>query len=138
MTFCDKDLKLEPIDGGGISTAHNFSFAYSRPGHVVVLQPHQPTLGYSFKAGLTPLTPETPDPETLKQAIALTETAHHMFYSHQYHMPADHKWPQYTPPSAAVARVPAHGERKSVVEGKSVSVGVNHGGRRLIKKKKKK
>lgn len=105
--FFGKDLTLEPIDGGWISTAHNFSIAYGRPGHVVVLQPHQPTLGYKFEAGLTPLTPETPDPETLKQAIALTETAHHMFYSHQYHMPADHKWPQYTPPSAAIARVPA-------------------------------
>lgn len=105
--FFGKDLTLEPVDGGWISTAHNFSIAYGRPGHVVVLQPHQPTLGYSFQAGLTPLTPEEPDPETVKQAIALTETAHHMFYSHEYHMPADGKWPQYTPPSAAVARVPA-------------------------------
>ena len=108
--FFGKDLTLEPADGGWISTAHNFSIAYGRPGHVVVLQPHQPTLGYHFEAGLTPLTPETPDPETLKQAIALTETAHHMFYSHQYHMPADHKWPQYTPPSEAVARVPTAGQ----------------------------
>src|SRR3546814_14432711 len=32
-------------------------------------------------------------------------------------------------------RVAARGERKSVVEGKSVSVSVDHGGRRIMKKK---
>ncbi|MCE9648410.1 MAG: sulfatase-like hydrolase/transferase [Parvibaculum sp.] len=104
--FFGKDLTLEPADGGFIATAHNFSVAFGRPGHVAVLQPREPTLGYSFEAGLTPLKPETPDPETVKEAIALTQTAHHMFYAHQYHMPANGKWPQYTPPSAAVAHEP--------------------------------
>src|SRR3546814_16872307 len=35
------------------------------------------------------------------------------------------------------ARAPAYGDRKSVVEGKSVSVRVDLGGSRIIKKKKK-
>ncbi|HEY4343004.1 MAG TPA: sulfatase-like hydrolase/transferase [Parvibaculum sp.] len=101
--FFGKDITLLPSNGGWTSTAFNFSIAYSRPGHVVVLRPHQPSLGYAFTPGLKPLVSETPDPETLKEATALTQTAHHMFYSHQYHMPADGKWPQYTPPSSAVA-----------------------------------
>lgn len=106
--FFGKDLRLEPADGGWISTAHNFSVAFGRPGHVVVLQPHGPTLGYSFEPGLAPLKPEASDPETEKQAIALTQTAHRMFYAHQYHMPDDGTWPRYTPkyapPSHALAR----------------------------------
>lgn len=105
--FFGKDITLEPATGGWTSTAFNFSIAYSRPGHVVVLRPRQASLGYAFTPGLTPLTPEKPDPETLKEATALTQTAHHMFYAHQYHMPADGKWPQYTPPSDAVAHEPA-------------------------------
>src|SRR3546814_15273271 len=38
-------------------------------------------------------------------------------------------------PTPAAAR---HSDRKSVVEGKSVSVRVDHGGRRILKKKRKK
>ncbi len=95
--FFGKDIMKLPADGGWTSTAFNFSIAYSRPGHAVVLRPQQKTLGYAFTPGLIPLKLETPDPETVKEAIALTQTAHHMFYHHQYHMPADHKWPQYDP-----------------------------------------
>lgn len=95
--FFGKDIMKLPADGGWTSTAFNFSIAYARPGHAVVLRPQQETLGYAFTPGLTPLTPEAPDPETVKEAIALTQTAHHMFYHDQYHMPADLKWPQYNP-----------------------------------------
>lgn len=101
--FFGKDLALVPEGGGWISAAHNFSIAYGRPGHVVVLQPKNPTLGYSFTPGLAPLTPETPDPETVKEATALTQTAHRMFYAHQYHMPDTGIWPQRTSPSTALA-----------------------------------
>src|SRR3546814_19123599 len=38
---------------------------------------------------------------------------------------------------AATGRSPRRADRKSVVSGKSVSVRVDHGGRRIIKKKKK-
>src|SRR3546814_19412447 len=41
-------------------------------------------------------------------------------------------------PAAVEAKVKARLDRKSVVEGKSVSVGVGLGGRRIFKKKKKK
>src|SRR3546814_10963256 len=44
-----------------------------------------------------------------------------------------HKWPV----SASFACSPVRRDRKSVVEGKSVSVRVDHGGRRISKKKKK-
>jgi phosphoglycerol transferase MdoB-like AlkP superfamily enzyme len=101
--FFGKDLTIEPTDGGWISAAHNFSIAFGRPGHVAVLQPREPTLGYTFEAGLTPLKPEPVDKETMKEAVALTQTAHHMFYAHEYHMPDNNKWPTYTPPSDAIA-----------------------------------
>jgi len=104
--FFGKDLTIEPKDGGWSSTAHNFSIAFARPGHIAVLLPNEPTLGYSFEPGLGELTPETPDTETMRDAIALTQTAHHMFYSHEYHMSANGKWPTYTLPSNAVAHEP--------------------------------
>lgn len=102
--FFGKDLTRMPENGGWISAAHNFSVAYGRPGHVVVLQPKNPTLGYAFAPGLAPLTPEKPDPETMKEAIALTQTAHRMFYAHEYHMPDTGDWPQYAPQSTASAK----------------------------------
>ncbi len=105
--FFGVDLRRVPPGGGWLTTAHNFSVAFGRPGHVAVLEPNASPKGYSFEAGLTPLRPETPDAETLKEAIALTQTAHHMFYAHQYHMPDDRKWPAYTPPSRAVAQEPS-------------------------------
>ncbi|MDO8290968.1 MAG: sulfatase-like hydrolase/transferase [Parvibaculum sp.] len=101
--FFGKDLTIEPSNGGWSSTAHNFSVAFAKPGHVAVLLPNEPTLGYTFEAGLTPLTPEKPDTETMRDAIALTQIAHHMFYAREVHMPADGKWPTYTPPSDAIA-----------------------------------
>lgn len=101
--FFGKDLTIEPANAGWSSTAHNFSIAFAKPGHVAVLLPNEPTLGYSFEAGLTPLVPEKPDTETMRDAIALTQIAHHMFYAHEVHMPANGKWPTYTPPSDAVA-----------------------------------
>ncbi|MGV8997799.1 MAG: LTA synthase family protein [Parvibaculaceae bacterium] len=97
--FFGKDLTIEPTDGGWSSTAHNFSIAFAKPGHIAVLLPNEPTLGYKFEPGLTPLVPETPDPETVRDAIALTQTAHHMFYAHEYHMPANGKWPTYVLPT---------------------------------------
>jgi phosphoglycerol transferase MdoB-like AlkP superfamily enzyme len=102
--FFGKDLLRVPRGGGWSSTAHNFSVAFARPGHVAVLLPREATKGYAFEPGLTPLRQEAPDPETMRDAIALTQTAHHMFYAHQYHMPDDGNWPLYTP--AVVAHVP--------------------------------
>src|SRR3546814_14776196 len=46
--------------------------------------------------------------------------------------------PEAVDEAAAVVAVVDEGDRKSVGEGKSVSVRVDHGGRRSIKKKKKK
>lgn len=105
--FFGKDLRHVPLNGGWISAAHNFSIAFGRPGHVAVLEPRAPAKGYTFEAGLTPLKPEKPDAETLNEAIALTQTAHHMFYAQQYHMPDDRKWPNYMPHPRAVAHEPA-------------------------------
>ena len=83
--FFGLDLMRVPQGGGRIAIAHNFSIAYGREGHVVVLEPNGETLGYSFTPGSPELEHETPDPVVLKEAIAQTQEAHRMFYSNNYH-----------------------------------------------------
>ena len=65
--------------------AHNFSVAFARPGHAVVLEPNGEVKGYSFEKSRAELVAETPDPETDRMARALTQSAHRMFYAQQYH-----------------------------------------------------
>ena len=84
--FFGVDLRRVPAGGGRFALAHNFSIAYGRPGHVVVLLPSADPIGYAFAPGLSPLTPEPPDPETLRQAIAQTQEAHRLFYARGYHV----------------------------------------------------
>jgi hypothetical protein len=74
-----------PKDGGRIAIAHNFSIAYGRPGHVVVLEPNGQVEGYAFHPGDPEMPPEAPNPAVLKEAIAQTQTAHHLFYGGRYH-----------------------------------------------------
>lgn len=83
--FFGIDLLRVPEGGGRIAMAHNFSVAYGRPGHVVVLEPGAAAEGYRFTPGKAEMIPETPDPETLRMAIAQTQEAHRVFYSRLYH-----------------------------------------------------
>lgn len=83
--FFGIDLTRVPPDGGRIAVAHNFSIAFARGSHAVVLEPNGKAKGFAFRKGNVPLEPGPVDPDTLKQAIAVTQTAHHMFYAHQYH-----------------------------------------------------
>lgn len=83
--FFGIDLLRVPQGGGRIAIAHNFSIAYGRRGHVVVLEPNGKVEGYAFHPGDPRMPPETPDPVILKEAIAQTMTAHRMFYGGRYH-----------------------------------------------------
>lgn len=101
--FFGIDLLRAPEDRGWITTAHNFSVAFARPGHAITLEPTGEIKGYSFTPGLAPLTPEDPDPETARLGTALTQTAHHMFYANQYHLAESDPWPIMPPKWPALA-----------------------------------
>jgi CobQ-like glutamine amidotransferase family enzyme len=65
---------------------HNFSIAYGDGRNVVVLQPREASRGYTMTVGPKDLVPsEVVDPALLKDAIALTQTAHRLFYARRYH-----------------------------------------------------
>ena len=52
---------------------------------MVVLEPNGQIEGYAFHTDDPEMPPETPDPAILKEAIAQTQTAHHLFYGGRYH-----------------------------------------------------
>ena len=83
--FFGLDLRRVPKGKGRINIAHNFSIAYGRPGHLVVLDPNGSIEGYRFNPGEPDMQRETPDPETLREAMAQTQEAHRMFYAGAYH-----------------------------------------------------
>lgn len=84
-SFFGLDLLRVPPGGGRIAVAHNFSVAFARPGHAVVLEPDGSERGYRFTPGSEALPPEAPDPAVSAEARAVTQTAHRMFYAHEYH-----------------------------------------------------
>lgn len=86
--FFGVDLLRVPQGQGRAFMDHSFSVAMARDGHLVTLEPRHRSRGYEFYAGPRPLTKtEPPDPETLRRAIAVIQTAHHMFYAGEYHRP---------------------------------------------------
>jgi len=83
--FFGLDLTRVPDGGGRISIAHNFSIAYGRRGHLVILEPNGETLGYTFEPGSPEMNPESPHPDILMEAVSQTQEAHRMFYAGKYH-----------------------------------------------------
>lgn len=84
--FFGVDLRRVPADGGRVAMDHNFSVAFGDGRHIAILAPGMKSGGYAMAPGPQPLRPEAAaDPQTLAQAIALTQTAHRLFYARQYH-----------------------------------------------------
>ncbi|WP_051329167.1 LTA synthase family protein [Geminicoccus roseus] len=84
--FFGVDLRHVPAGQGRVAMAHNYSVAYGKGGQVVALGPQHDLTGYRMEPGPHPLVPEEePDPVLSTHAIAATQTAHRMFYHHQYH-----------------------------------------------------
>ena len=84
--FFGLDLRHVPPGEGRVAMAHNYSVAYGRHGQLVVLGPQQDLTGYRLTSGPEPLGKAVPpDPALATEAIAVTQTAHRMFYGHQYH-----------------------------------------------------
>lgn len=86
--FFGIDLMRVPSDEGRIVVAHNFSVAFARPGHAVVLNPDGTQRGYRFIPGVEKLDSEELSVAVSAEARALTQTAHRMFYNGQYHVTA--------------------------------------------------
>ncbi|MFN4275408.1 MAG: LTA synthase family protein [Ferrovibrio sp.] len=86
--FFGVDLRRVPEGGGRIAMAHNFDVAVGDGRHAVILTPKSDLLGYGMKIGPYQLEAlsEKQLPDTIRQqAVALTQSAHHMFYARQYH-----------------------------------------------------
>jgi len=84
--FFGQDLKLVEPGKGRAIMAHNFSIAYATQGKVAAIIPGTQARGYTMPPGPKNLIAvDQPDPETLNRVIAITQTAHKMFYEKRYH-----------------------------------------------------
>ncbi|MBI4185380.1 MAG: LTA synthase family protein [Proteobacteria bacterium] len=84
--FFGVDLMRVPEGGGRVVMEHNYAIAYAEGGKVAALVPGLEARGYLMEPGPRELRPAPGvDRETLTKAIALAQTAHHMFYAGAYH-----------------------------------------------------
>ena len=84
--FFGVDMRRVPEGQGRVVMSHNYAIGFGQKGHVVTIDPTGDSRGYTMPiGGDDPLVPvDTPDPETRAKAIAITQTAHHMFYGGEY------------------------------------------------------
>ena len=84
--FFGRDLQLVKKEDGRASMSYNFTVAYAQDDKVVVLKPNGPSETYRIAKDFKSLKRETfPSKELEEMAIAQTQTAYDMFYSHNYH-----------------------------------------------------
>ncbi len=84
--FFGVDLRRVPEGRGRVTMEHNFSVALGDGHDVAMLLPRRDSRGYAMQIGPGELRPlPAADPELLRRTIALIQTAHYMFYRHQYH-----------------------------------------------------
>lgn len=84
--FFGVDLRRVKDGEGRVAMDHNFSVAFGDGRNVAILLLGQDSRGYSMTIGPEELAPtDGTDPTVLRKAIALTQTAHRLFYSGQYH-----------------------------------------------------
>lgn len=83
--FFGVDLRRVEDGKGRVIMSHNYKIAYGDGKDVAVLVPSGDTRGYTMEPGPGDLVSSTVDPAALKKAIAITQTAHAMFYEQRYH-----------------------------------------------------
>lgn len=83
--FFGVDLRRVEDGGGRVVMSHNYKIAYGDGKDVAVLVPSDDARGYTMEVGPDDLTPSAVDPVALNKAIAITQTAHAMFYGRRYH-----------------------------------------------------
>jgi phosphoglycerol transferase MdoB-like AlkP superfamily enzyme len=83
--FFGVDMRRVSKEEGRVVMSHNYAIGFGQNGHVVTIDPSGNSHGYEMPGGIEQLvrTPE-PDPETKEKTIAITQTAHHMFYAGEY------------------------------------------------------
>jgi phosphoglycerol transferase MdoB-like AlkP superfamily enzyme len=83
--FFGVDMRRVAKGEGRIMMSHNYAIGYGQKGHVVTIDPSGNSHGYEMPEGDKQLirTP-APDPETKAKVIAITQTAHQMFYADEY------------------------------------------------------
>jgi phosphoglycerol transferase MdoB-like AlkP superfamily enzyme len=84
--FFGIDMRRVAKDQGRVVMSHNYAIGFGQNGHVVTIDPTGSSRGYKMPIGNDdPLEPvDTPDPDIRAKAIAITQTAHRMFYAGQY------------------------------------------------------
>jgi len=83
--FFGVDLLRVPKGKGRVAMSHNYSIAFAQGGKVATISPRSESRGYHMEMGEVPLAPTgAADPEVLEKAIAVTQTAHRMFYAGEY------------------------------------------------------
>lgn len=83
--FFGVDLRRVPKGEGRVVMSHNYAIGFGQKGHVVTIDPTGNSHGYKMPLGEAQLEPvAVPDAETKAKAIAITQTAHHMFYGKEY------------------------------------------------------
>jgi phosphoglycerol transferase MdoB-like AlkP superfamily enzyme len=83
--FFGVDLRRVPAEQGRVVMSHNYAIGFGQKGHVVTIDPTGQSHGYKMLLGEAPLEPaNAPDAETRAKTIAITQTAHHMFYANEY------------------------------------------------------
>ncbi|MBF0124775.1 MAG: LTA synthase family protein [Magnetococcales bacterium] len=87
--FFGVDLRRVATGEGRFVMAHNYSIAYGRNGLVTVLDPAKRIRGYRLPTGQPGWAPlvatPTADAEVTREAVALTQLAHRLFYARRYH-----------------------------------------------------
>lgn len=84
--FFGVDLRRVKSGEERVVMDHNFSIAYGDGSNVVVLLPREQSRAYAMTIGPAELVPrDAVDQALLTKAIALTQTAHRLFYARRYH-----------------------------------------------------
>jgi phosphoglycerol transferase MdoB-like AlkP superfamily enzyme len=83
--FFGVDLRRVAKGEGRVIMSHNYSIGFGQKGQVVTIDPSGNSHGYEMPSGNKQLIRSLePDSETKKKTIAITQTAHRMFYAGQY------------------------------------------------------
>ena len=84
--FFGVDLRHVPSGGGHVAMEHNFSVALGDGHSVAMLLPGRQERGWEMAPGPVELKSRSDvDPELARDAIALFQTAHRLFYARGYH-----------------------------------------------------
>ena len=84
--FFGVDLLRIPPDKGRVVMEHNYAIAMGAGGRVAAILPGKKSQGYAMTVGPHDLVPApSADPDLIRATVAMTQTAHRLFYGGRYH-----------------------------------------------------